>query len=101
MRKSYLGVSAAIVASVARSIGMSVTIRGDDQPQRIHLPSRVSGAGTARRLKREAEYRAKEAERTKNAAPAKITRQQRRRAEWPEKKYRRKMLAKFAARLAS
>lgn len=36
------------------------------------------GAGTQRRIAREAAHREREAERTKNAAPAKVTRQQRR-----------------------
>lgn len=36
------------------------------------------GAGTQRRIACEAAHRKREAERTKNAAPAKVTRQQRR-----------------------
>lgn len=43
--------------------------------------SKTPGSGTLRRHKREAEHRKREAERVKDAAPAVMTRQQRRFAE--------------------
>lgn len=55
------------------------------------------GAGTLRREKREAEYREKEARRTANAAPAKITRQQRRRENMPAIRRARKNAIRAAA----
>ena len=65
-----------------------------------HTRKAGPGAGTLRSQAREAEHRKLEAERTKNAAPAKVTRQQRRRDAMPAIRFARKAAIRAAARPA-